>query len=493
MPPVARRTFLKWSALGIGTAFATRNVGSVWAQPTGANDAIRVAVIGFNWRGDELIQELVKTPGVRIAALCDLDPAVLAREVGMLRKLNLTVLATTDVRELLPRPDIDAFIIATGTRWHALLTIWACQAGKDVYVEKPVSRTIWEGRQMIAAAGKYHRIVQSGTQLRSDSGLAEAERAINAGEFGKIKSIRAVVYRPRDGIGRRAPWYPDNVNYDLFCGPTPMVPLEREKLHYDWHWSWLTGNGDIGNLGVHVLDIARRFGPPSGRPRRVLSVGARLGVDDAGETPNTAVVVLDYPGVPVVFELRGMPAPAKATPETYHGIRNGVVVRCEGGSYAGYVGGAFFDAKGREIRKVPGDGGATHFENFFAAMRSRRTEDLKAPIETGHGSTSLCHYGNISYRTGRPAGWKEVQAAFEPITDARAALEGLGQHLATRGIDPDRQRLTLGPWIELEKERDGIAGVAGGDPALLAKARSFLHEPQRPPYVIPELAAQATV
>jgi predicted dehydrogenase len=488
MPPVARRTFLKWSALGLGAAIVSRNSGSVWAQPAGANDAIRVAVVGFNWRGDELIQELVKEPGVRIAALCDLDAAVLAREAEALGKLKIKVLTTTDVRELLPRTDIDAFILATGTRWHALLTIWACQAGKDVYVEKPVSRTIWEGRQMIAAAAKYGRIIQSGTQLRSDSGLAEAERVINSGEFGKIKSIRAIVYRPRDGIGRRAPWYPDNLNYDLFCGPTPMVPLEREKLHYDWHWSWLTGNGDIGNLGVHVLDIARRFGPPAGRPRRVLTVGARLGVDDAGETPNTALAVLDYPGVPVVFELRGMPAPAKAEPETYRGIRNGVVVQCEGGSYAGYVGGAFFDAQGRELRKVPGDGGATHFGNFFAAMRSRRAAGLRAPIETGHGSTSLCHYSNISYRTGRPAGWKEIQSAFEPIADAHSALEGLGKHLALRGVGPDRQRLTLGPWIELEKDRDGIAGVAGGDPALLAKARGFLHEPQRPPYSIPELA-----
>jgi len=138
---------------------------------------------------------------------------------------------------------------------------------------------------------------------------------------------------------------------------------------------------------------------------------------------------------------------------------------------------------------VPGDGGATHFENFFAAMRSRRKTDLRAPIETGHGSTSLCHYGNISYRTGRPAAWKDVQAAFEPVADAGSAIEGLGRHLAAQGIDPNRQRLTLGPWLDLAADRDGIAGVAGGDPALLAKARSFLQEPQRPPYVIPELAA----
>lgn len=494
MSSLPRRSFLKWSAAAVGAVALGRGTPSTWAQPVGANDAIRVVVIGFNWRGGELIQQLLKTPGVRIAALCDVDPVVLAREVEALRAQKISVIAHTDVRFFITRDDIDAFVIATGTRWHAALTVWACQAGKDVYVEKPVSRTIWEGQQMIAAAAKYQRVVQSGTQLRSDTGLDEAVRTINSGEFGKIQSIRAVVYRPRDGIGRREPWYPDNLDYNLYCGPSAMVPLEREKLHYDWHWSWSTGNGDLGNLGVHVLDIARRFGPPAGPPRRVIAVGARLGVDDAGETPNTVLAVLDYPGVPVVFELRGMPVTsANAAPDTYRGIRNGVVVQCEGGSYAGYVGGAFHDAKGREIRKVPGDGGATHFENFFAAMRSRRTQDLRAPIETGHGSTSLCHYGNISYRTGRPAAWKDVQAAFEPVADARSAIEGLGKHLAARGIDPDRQRLTLGPWLELEAGRDGIAGVQGGDASLLARARSFLQEPMRPPYVIPDLTDAARI
>ncbi len=488
MHPINRRNFLKWSAVAAGAGAAVRWPASSWAQPKGANEAIRVAVIGFNWRGGELIQQLLTTKGVRIAALCDVDPAVLAREVEALRRQRIEVQATTDVRELLPRSDIDAFVIATGTRWHALLTVWACQAGKDVYVEKPVCRTIAEGRRMIEAAAKYHRVVQSGTQLRSDTGIAEAVRQINQGQFGKIEWIRAVIYRPRDGIGRRKPWTPDTLNYDLFCGPAPLVPLERDKLHYDWHWNWSTGNGDLGNLGVHVLDIARRFGGHDAPPRRVLSVGARLGVDDVGETPNTQLAVLDYPRFPVVVELRGMPAKAEAVPETFRGIRSGVVVQCEGGSYAGYIGGAFFDAAGREVRKVPGDGGATHFENFFTAMRTRRTQDLTAPIETGFGSTSLCHYSNISQRLGRPAHWAEVQAAFEAGGPAREALEGLGKHLAAKGIDPDRQRLTLGPWVRLEPQQPGIAAVEGGDETLLARARALLEGPMRPPYVFPNPA-----
>ena len=486
MPSLNRRNFLKWSAAAAGVGAVVRWPTSTWAQPAGANDAIRLAVVGFNSRGVELIEQLLQTRGVRIAALCDVDPAILARQVEALRAKRIEVYATTDARELLARKDLDALVIATGTRWHALLTGWACQAGKDVYVEKPVCRTIWEGRRMVEAAAKYGRVVQSGTQLRSDTGLAEAVREVNAGRLGKVQWIRAVIYRPRDGIGRRRPWYPTALNYDLFCGPTPVVPLERERLHYDWHWSWSTGNGDLGNLGVHVLDIARRFGSHDAPPRRIVSVGARFGVDDAGETPNTQIAVLDYPGFPVVLELRGMLAKPGTKPETFRGIRSGVVVQCEGGSYAGYIGGAMFDAAGRELRKVPGDGGATHFENFFAAMRSRRTQDLAAPIETGFGSTGLCHYGNISHRIGRPARWAEIQAALETVGPAREALDGFGQHLAAHGIDPDRERLTLGPWLQLEPRQDGIAGVEGGDAALLAKARSLLQEPARPPYVLPE-------
>ena len=486
MSSLTRRRFLKLSATAAGVGALARFPAPAWAQPTGANDAIRVAVIGFNWRGQELIDQLVQTRGVRIAALCDLDPVILARGVEALRAKKVLVHATTDARELLTRSDVDAFVIATGTRWHALLAIWACQAGKDVYVEKPVCRTIDEGRRMIAAAKKYGRVMQAGTQLRSDVGLAEAVRHVNGGAMGKIKWIRAVVYRPRDGIGRRRPWYPDTVNYDLFCGPSPMVPLEREKLHYDWHWSWDTGNGDAGNLGVHVLDIARRFGNHDQRPRRVLSAGARLGVDDAGETPNTQLTILDYPDFPVVLDLRGMPAlKGQAAPETFRGTRSGVVVECEGGSYAGYVGGAIYDAAGREVRKIPGDGGATHFDNFFAAMRSRRTQDLAAPIETGHGSTALCHYGNISHRIGRAVAWKEIESAFASIDPAREALAGLGEHLTARGIA--RDRLTLGHWLELDPQSDGVSGISGGDPALLDRARSLLEEPQRPPYILPNL------
>jgi predicted dehydrogenase len=484
MNPINRRGFLQWSAAAAGLGALGLRPGSAWAQPAGSNDSIRVAVVGFNARGGELIQQLLNTRGVRISALCDVDPAILAREVEALRARKINVHATTDARELLARSDVDALVLATGTRWHALLTVWACQAGKDVYVEKPVCRTIHEGRRMIAAARKFGRVVQSGTQLRSDTGIAEAVRHINEGGLGRIRWIRAVVYRPREGIGRRRPWYPDTLNYDLFCGPTPVVPLERERLHYDWHWSWHTGNGDLGNLGVHVLDIARRFGGNDAPPRRIVSAGARLGVDDAGETPNTQIAVLDYPRFPVVFELRGMPARRGAEAESFRGIRSGVVVQCEGGSYAGYIGGAIFDPSGREIRKVPGDAGVTHMANFLAAMRSRRPQDLAASIETGHGSTALCHYGNISHRIGRPARWTEVQAAFEPVGPAREALDGLGQHLGAHGID--RDRLTLGPWLELASKGDGIAGVGGGDENLLARARSLLEEPQRPPYLIPD-------
>lgn len=487
MKALDRRSFLKSSALAATAGLAARYVPSVRAQPTGANGDIRVAVIGFNAQGKSHINQLLKIPGVRLVALCDVDPQILAEraaEVKAQRPGDLFL--TTDLREIIAHRDIDAVTIAAPNHWHAVATIWACQAGKDVYVEKPVAHTIWEGRQMIAAAAKYRRIVQAGTQFRSDVGLPAAIAHLRDGSLGKIEYVHALWYKARGDIGKKLPWYPSGLNYDLFCGPAPVVPLERGRLHYDWHWMWATGNGDLANLGVHCVDIARRFGAQTASPGRVLSVGGRYVHNDAAETPNTQLTLFDFPEVPIFFETRGLPMkPGMRAMDRHKGISTGVVVQCEGGYYAGYNGGATYDNDGKQIQRFPGDGGGGHMANFIAAVRSRRTADLNGPITEGHASTATCLFGNISYRTGRPAAFGAVRDAFSRLPAAQETLDRLKVHLETNGIDLSKQPLTLGHWVQTDGG-DGIAAVEGADSAVLERARFLLRETHRAPYAVPE-------
>lgn len=489
MKTLNRRAFLKTSALAVGAGVASRYVAtSAWAQPAGANEAVRVAVVGFHNKGAQHIRTLQKIPGARIVALCDVDPKVLAKEVEGLQANNINVFATTDFRQLLTRKDIDALIIAVSTHWHGLMTVLACQAGKDVYIEKPVSHHVWEGRKMIEAAEKYGRIVQAGTQFRSDTGIPEVIAWLKEGQLGKIQWIHGMWYAVREDIGRKAPWYPDWLDYDLFCGPTPLVPLDRPQLHYDWHWKWSTGNGDMSNLGVHMMDIARRIAGHDTLPRRVLGFGGRFVHDDAAETPNTQFTIFDYEKIPLFFEARALPAkPGVRYQDPYRNIRNGVIVQCEGGYYSGYAGGAAYDKDGKQIKRFTGDGGAGHIANFIGAVRSRKTAELNAPIQVGHVSSAICHYGNISYRSGRTAPPTEVQRAAEAFPQAVETLGRIKQHLAAHNVDIEKQHLTLGRWVDVDIAQEGIAAIDGADAATLERARYWLKETQRPPYVIPEV------
>ncbi len=488
MSSSTRRCFLQKSAFAAGVTLAARGLRpSTFAAPVGANDAIRLGLIGLGNKGAAHLKNLLKLPGVRVAALCDVDPQVLARVAATVPETQLAPFTTTDARVLIARPDIDAVMIVAGNHWHALLTVWACQAGKDVYVEKPMSRTVWEGRQMIAAATKYGRIVQVGTHYRSETGLAEAIQFLHAGELGKIDHIRAIVYNLRPSIGRRHAWYPGGLDYDLFCGPAPVRPLERDNLHYDWHWMWETGNGELGNNGVHVLDIALRIARHNAAPRRILSFGGRYGIDDAAETPNTHVAVYDYPQIPLIFEHRALPAkPGVNYMDQHGGLRVGVVAHCEGGSFSGLVGGTAFDRDGKVIKKFVGDGGGGHVKNFFDAVRSRRKQDLAAPVETGHVSASLCHFGNISCRVGAPAPAARIDEALGSFPAAAAIHRELQTHLGVHGIETVQHPFRLGPWLHLDATGDQIAQLDSPDGPTIDRARYLLRETQRPPYVMPE-------
>lgn len=246
------------------------------------------------------INAYLKIPGVRVVALCDADRDILARGVMEFKTRNEKVDAYVDIRELLEDKNIDAVSTATPNHWHSLVTVWSCQAGKDVCVEKPVSHNIFEGRKMVEAARKYKRIVQADLDRRSDEGLVEAVRYIQQGQLGNIVVVRGFCYKRRKSMGKVSgpQKVPGSVDYNLWCGPAPMGPLMRKNLHYDWHWVWATGCGEIGNNGPHQLDVCRWVLGQTKLPKRVMSIGGRFGYDDDGETPNTKKVYekFNHPG-----------------------------------------------------------------------------------------------------------------------------------------------------------------------------------------------------
>ncbi|UCD00319.1 MAG: Gfo/Idh/MocA family oxidoreductase, partial [Phycisphaerales bacterium] len=312
MSKLNRRDFMK-SSMAVGAGLALAGPAS---RVLGANDDIRIAVVGVGGQGGGHMRYFgEQCKGARLVAICDADRDHVEKRAADFEKKNSVKLKTyTDVRELLEDKSIDAITSATPNHWHSLVTIWACQAGKDVYIEKPVSHEIWEGRKMVEAARKYNRIVQTGTQKRSSEAHPEAFKWMHDGNLGKIKWVRSLCYKARfegtNGIvnGTNGPNpLPESIDYNLWCGPADMEPLRRESLHYKWHWVWNTGNGDLGNQGIHEMDLGRwALGDPGLAPR-VMSFGGRFRVNDAGETANTQVVFLDYKPAPLIFEVRGLP------------------------------------------------------------------------------------------------------------------------------------------------------------------------------------------
>jgi len=488
MSTIDRRSFLKSSTLVASSTLASRFLPSAWAAPAGANEAIRVAVIGLGNQGTNHLKRLLVRKDVKVTALCDVDPERIARSLEVATEKSVRPFTSTDARDILSRADVDAVMVVTCNHWHALLTVWACQAGKDVYVEKPMTHTVWEGRKMIEAAARYQRIVQVGTHYRSGSGTEEAIQYVRSGQLGKINSVHAPAYMMHGGTSRHAPWYPETLNYDQFCGPAPVTPLDRGKLHYDWHWVWATGNGQLGNNGVHFLDLAVRLLPHTNPPRRVLSLGGRFTrADDVSETPNTQLAVYDFPEFPIVYENRGLPAkPGVNYSDQVGGIRYGIMANCEGGYLAGLVGLTAFDPNGKVIKKFAA-GGGSHHNNFFDAVRSRRSQDLAAPVEVGHASAAMCHYGNISYRLGEAASPDKVTQTLEALPAVAAMNKSLQQHLAVNQIDMVKRPLRLGPWLELDQVGDSINAIHQGTESQLAAARYLLRETPRPPYVIPDV------
>lgn len=497
MKTMTRRNFLRntaitsasWTALASGISLAP------FAKVFGANDAVRLAVVGIGstvkigGKGKQDIRDFRKIPGVRIVALCDVDRAHLDAEVEQFKKRNESVEAYADVRKLLESKEIDAVSITTPNHWHSLISVWACQAGKDVFVQKPASHNIFEGRKMVEAARKYNRIVQCTSGSRSRSGIKEAIAYAREGGLGKIRYIHGVNFKPRTSIGKvnGAQPIPKTLDYDLWSGPAPVMPVMREYLHYDWHWDWNYGNGDLGNMGIHYMDGCRMATGQDRLPRHALSIGGRFGYEDDGQTPNSLLTFLDYEPAPVIFEVRGLPKDksfqkspwdknAKNTMDTFCGVQIGVTVQCENGYVANNKA---FDRDGKLIREFQPTNPET-YANFIATVRNRRVAELEADILQGHLSAALVHLANISYRLGKTAPVGEIKDKISGQKDLAKAYSRFAEHLAANGIELDKTPAQLGAMLTVDADAERFTGEFSHEANRLA-TREY-----RAPFIVPE-------
>ena len=427
----SRGEFLKTGAEALAVVTAAERL-QAWGAPgtvLGANDRVRVAIVGLRGSGAEHIRRYGMLPNVEIAALCDIDDSVMQEHLSAVQKMGFQPKTYTDIRKLLEDQSIDAVSINTPNHWHALMAIWACQAGKDVYVEKPCSHNLWEGRQLVRAAAKYGRVVQHGTQYRSNRTVMQAVKDVQNGLLGDVYLSRGLCLKWRDTIGH-APVsaVPAGVDYDLWTGPAPSLPFTKNRFHYNWHWNWNYGNGDVGNEGVHELDIAR-WGLGVGFPNKISAMGGHFMFDDDQQTPNTLNCAFQY-DLPngkrkmLEFEVRhwisnheaDIGARFDSSIRLDETVKNGI-----GPLEGGYntIGNIFYGSKGylalddfaggyrswmgkdRQPGPSAPQGSEDHFANFIACVISRKKEDLRAPIEEGHISSGLAHLANVSYRLGR--------------------------------------------------------------------------------------------
>jgi len=427
-----RREFIKTTAR-TGAGLAALGGISFFTQPKrifGANDRVRVAIVGLHGQGWEHVQEYSKMPDVEIAAVCDVDENVTRQRLGEMEQMGIKKPATfIDLRKLLEDKHIDAVSIATPNFWHSLQAIWSCQAGKDVYCEKPMCHNMWEGQQLLRAVEKYNVIAQHGTNSRSGAAVIEAVQKMRDGLLGEVYLSRGTCYKWRNTIGHAEEEpVPAGVHYDLWTGPAPKKPFTKNRFHYNWHWVWDTGNGDFGNQGIHELDVAR-WGLGVKYPTRVSAIGAHVMFKDDQTTPNVLNVAYEF-DMPegkrrlLEFEVRhwitnpeaeiGTPAFGKGSVPAALG--NAAETKKKKAPLYG-VGNIFYGSKGYlaidgydRYKSWLGEGqepgpertaGGNNWANFIECVRSRKKENLNAPIEEGLISCTLLHLGNASYRLGR--------------------------------------------------------------------------------------------
>jgi len=478
MQKLSRRRFLQDSlALLAVTALPAPVFASVKVarKQTSPNDRIGAAVIGFNGQGKSHIRQLLAQPDVDLVALCDVDEAVWPVGLKIVEDAGRPKPKTyQDIRKLLEDKDVDVVTIATPNHWHALAAIWAMMAGKDVYVEKPSSHNVWEGRRTVDIARQLGRICQVGTQIRSSEGIRQAIQYLHEGNLGKITLARGLCYKRRDSIGKvsgsQEP--PATVDYDIWLGPAPKKPVMRQRFHYDWHWFWDYGNGDLGNQGVHQMDIVRWGLNKKTLPNKVLGLGGRFGYVDDGETPNTELVFCDYGDCQLIFEVRGLETP------DLKGVKVGNIFYGEKGIMVipSYNQAIVFDNDGNKVTEF--NAGGDHMRNFLDAVRSRKHTDLHADILEGHLSSALCHLGNISYLLGDLVPFDAEKKAFGDNKEAYETFARFEEHLAANNIVLRETKYRLGRELHIDAER----ATCKGD----SRANRLLTRQYRKPYAVPE-------
>jgi len=477
-----RREFLEDSMVAAAAVAAGSGpqllIGEETRQSRSPNEKLGVACVGVRGRGKSHIGAFAGRKDTEVLYICDVDSEVggnRTKEVG--KRQGREPKFEEDLRQVLQDQRVDIVSIATPNHLHALQAIWSMQAGKDVYLEKPVSHNVSEGRRLVEAARKYGRICQTGTQSRSNPGMIQAMRYVLDGNLGQVKVARGLCYKRRrhrspDSSGTCSDFrVPSSVNYDLWLGPAPLTRLTRKQFHYDWHWQWPYGNGDLGNQGVHQMDLCVWAMGVNQLSRNVLSYGGRFGRE---------VIVHDYVDKSLVFEVRGLKTSA------YKGAKIGIIIECTGGYLvmASYKSGSAFDKRGEKVTTFSGGNDKLHFENFLKAVRSRDHRDLNADIEQGHLSSALCHLGNISYRLGSSVAYREVSQQLKefPATDnMQETLDRTLAHLRRNTVDPSATPIVLGSPLVFDPSREMFVDNARADCLLTRQYRQ--------PFIVPQAGA----
>ena len=439
-----RRRFLEQAMLSTAACIAAQSMPKATRaaeddrSPTvSPNELIHVAIMGAGGRGQSHIAGFAdEKKGTIVTHICDVDEKQGQRSCDATaeRQGGKRPTYVADVRKMLEDKSIHAVSIAAPNHWHSLGAIWAVQAGKDVYVEKPVSHNVVEGRRLVQTARRHNRMVQTGTQCRSNPGIINAMAFIHSGGIGEVAVARGFCYKPRPSIGPKGDYsIPAGIDYDLWTGPARMLPLTRPRFHYDWHWQWEYGNGDLGNQGIHQMDLCRWALGESRLSENVFSLGGRLGYEDAGQTANTQLIVHDYGKKQLSFEVRGLKT------DRYQGVDVGLIVEGSEGYLVipSYDSATAFTPDGDVIQTFQGGNDSYHYKNFQDAVRARDHKLLNADVEEGHISSALCHLGNISMQLGELVPAQEVAPKVTKIAGPSQSIltwNRTVEHLASNGV-----------------------------------------------------------
>ncbi len=480
-----RRQFLEESMLAAAAAVTATSPSELLADITpvsrSTGDKLGVAVLGVRGRGKSHIGFFAGRSDTEVLYLCDPDQEVGQRRADQTarRQGNRRPQWLADFRHALDDPRVDIVCVATPNHWHALATIWAMAAGKDVYVEKPVSHSVWEGRRMVEVARRQQRICQAGFQARSNPGMIAAIQYVRDGNIGDVQVARGFCYKRRGTIGPPGEYpIPATVDFNLWSGPAAIAPLTRPRFHHDWHWQSEYGNGDLGYQGVHQMDLCRWGMQLQQLSDSVISVGGSYGELDAANTPNTQVVLHQFGSRAIVLEVRGLSS------ESCRGVHVGVIFEGSEGYVvmSSYHRGAAFDLDGNQVCQFQGGGGNhLHFGNFLQAVRGRNCARLNADIEEGHVSSARCHSANISHQLGSTVPYVDAVEALEDLPHRPVMLDAVNRmawHLRNHQVGTLREQIVLGQQLSCDPASEQFLAHE--------HANQLLRRDYRAAFVVPE-------